>query len=49
MLGGMDAESRTRRPMPDWITLILISCAGFAVATSLLLAGAGIDRVFFSG
>ncbi|SDO27828.1 hypothetical protein SAMN04487848_0164 [Microbacterium sp. ru370.1] len=49
MLGGMEMPLTTRRPMPDWIALILLSCAGFAVATSLLLVGAGIDRVFFNG
>ncbi|MEV7873744.1 hypothetical protein [Microbacterium sp. NPDC089188] len=48
MLGGMEVERTTRRPMPSSIALILISCAGFAVASSVLLVGAAIDSAFFS-
>lgn len=48
MLGGMEMERVTRRSMPDWIALILISCASFTVATSLLLIGAAIDGAFLS-
>lgn len=49
MLGAMETERTTRQPMPDSVALILVSCAGFAVATVLLVIGAAIDRVFFSG
>ncbi|WP_298877345.1 hypothetical protein [uncultured Microbacterium sp.] len=45
----MEMPLITRRPVPDRIALIPISCAGFAVTTSLLLVGASIDRVFFNG
>lgn len=48
MLDGMEVERPTRRPMPNWIALIFISCAGFVVATALLLVGAAIDSAFFS-
>lgn len=49
MLGGMGVERSTRRDMPDWIALILISLASLGFVTCMLLVGAAIDRVFFSG
>lgn len=49
MLGDMTVERSTRWFMPGWVALAIINLTGLAFATSMLLVGAAIDTVFFSG
>lgn len=45
----MKVERQTHWFMPGWAALAIINLTGLAVATFMLLVGAAIDRMFFSG